>query len=1131
MRDKRIAVLALQETHIDEARVATLTRIFGNSMEILFSADPVNSTGAKGVAIVINKRILKDCKPTVKQIVPGRAILVTIPWSEDRTLKILNVYAPNDAAENAAFWNELAGSRLGRIDLMLGDCNVVEDAADRIPQREDPDPPRAALAELRDELHLIDGWRLENPMDKGFTFLQESTLSQSRLDRIYARQAMLRDCSDWKLEDPGIPTDHRLVSVAVENYKAPFIGKGRWVMPAHLLTDAEMKKTMKLLGQNLLARLRTRAARTDAENPQTAYADFKRELVSAARTRAKEKVPKIQKRMDRIRTDLHAVLNPEPDSRESCYSDQKRTEQAAVLQETLTKLEQKRFGWRRHEVEARHWAHSETMTKYWTRGNTTPEVTEVMYSMLQPEGPNRSYTNHSRTMARIARDFYDGIQDDDPLEEGEDHDAYIDEALLATDVRLSAEDADDLGHYLDRDDVADTIKGAATGKAPGLDGLPTEVWKAYQRWYDADVKRGAPAVDMTQALMRVYNDIEEFGIIAGSTFAHGWICPVYKLKKDKREINNYRPITLLNSDYKLMTKALASKLATVAPAIIHEDQAGFIPGRRIFDHIRLSQLMIEYAEMEELNGAIVALDQEKAYDKIDHAYLWRVLRHMNFPEPFIRTLQHLYAGAESCVIINGVKSELFKIRRGVRQGDPISCLIFNFAIEPLVCALRKSSLRGLSVPGEEMRLIAKLFADDTTVYLSADDDYEVMYSIADRWCRAARARFNAEKTEVLPIGSRVYREELVATRRMRPNGRPIPATAHIVDEGEAIRSLGAWIGNGINLAAPWMPVLDTIATNLAKWDKSRPTLNGRKLAVGIEVGGRTQFRATVQAMPASVEQRITSTMMKFMWGAAGRPRIAREQLYLPIAKGGLKLLDIGTRNEAIHLMWLKTYLTIGLKRPPWTKLADALLANAVAAESRSTEREARLNTFLQTWRVSTRAKAGLPTCLKEMIKAARKYGVRCVTANPTKNLREQLPVWSHVGRLPGCALENTPSCKCLRRNHQVRTVGQCLAMARRLRDDGSGHAARPSCECADCVSDRDVAGCDNPHRCATAAERVLAKLGEKWSVERDGNVDGLTLTSRRKRENVSARLAHERIVFNPSVSVDTPVAGALSTLR
>ncbi|EIW64930.1 uncharacterized protein TRAVEDRAFT_33672 [Trametes versicolor FP-101664 SS1] len=280
-------------------------------MTVLCSPDPTNPTAARGVAAVINKRILKDCTPLLRTLIPGRATMLTVPWTAERKLRILTVYAPNESLANAEFWETLENMNLGRVDLMLGDCNVVEDKADRLPPREDPEAPRVALQSLCDKLRLTDGWRAAHPLDKGYTFLQDSTSAQSRLDRIYARKQMMRDCSDWGIMASGLSTDHLLVSVSVENYKAPFHGKGRWVMPAHLLNDDVMKKTMKTLGAALLRRLDAAGPRTQNENPQTAYADFKRELVGAARARAKAKVPKMQKRIDRLKIDLARTATTE----------------------------------------------------------------------------------------------------------------------------------------------------------------------------------------------------------------------------------------------------------------------------------------------------------------------------------------------------------------------------------------------------------------------------------------------------------------------------------------------------------------------------------------------------------------------------------------------------------------------------------------------------------------------------------------------------------------------------------------------------------------------------------------------------------------------------------------------------
>ena len=136
--------------------------------------------------------------------------------------------------------------------------------------------------------------------------------------------------------------------------------------------------------------------------------------------------------------------------------------------------------------------------------------------------------------------------------------------------------------------------------------------------------------------------------------------PIFK-KNDHTEISNYRPITLLNMDYKLLTKVLALQLMDHIKSLIHKDQAGFIPNRSILDQIKLANTIISYTEVAEEEGAIVALDQEKVYDKIRHDYLWETLKAFNLPDTFTNTLKALYQNATTHVAINGVLSKPFKI--------------------------------------------------------------------------------------------------------------------------------------------------------------------------------------------------------------------------------------------------------------------------------------------------------------------------------------------------------------------------------------------------------------------------------------------------------------------------------------
>jgi len=154
----------------------------------------------------------------------------------------------------------------------------------------------------------------------------------------------------------------------------------------------------------------------------------------------------------------------------------------------------------------------------------------------------------------------------------------------------------------------------------GLDGCPYKLWKTLLAKYEKTKEEGKRGFDIISALEMVFIDIQQFGVDDQTEFAHGWMCLIYK-KKDPMDISNYRSITLLNTDYKILTKTLALQLVDPIHNLVHLDQAGFIPRRIIFDHIRLTMTIINYAKVMEEDGVIIALDQEKVYDKIRHKYL------------------------------------------------------------------------------------------------------------------------------------------------------------------------------------------------------------------------------------------------------------------------------------------------------------------------------------------------------------------------------------------------------------------------------------------------------------------------------------------------------------------------------
>lgn len=182
LRDKKIGILAIQETHISNERIEQLHKQFSQRVHILNSRDPEHPN-AKGVAFILNKQLTAWKEATCQVIIPGRALLLTIPWHGASNLNVLAVYAPNSPYENAEFWNNITinfcENNYPPPDIMLGDYNLVEESIDRLPAHTDNERAASSLADLKSFFHLCDGWRQQNPTDLAYTFLQKATGVQS----------------------------------------------------------------------------------------------------------------------------------------------------------------------------------------------------------------------------------------------------------------------------------------------------------------------------------------------------------------------------------------------------------------------------------------------------------------------------------------------------------------------------------------------------------------------------------------------------------------------------------------------------------------------------------------------------------------------------------------------------------------------------------------------------------------------------------------------------------------------------------------------------------------------------------------------------------------------------------------
>ena len=238
---------------------------------------------------------------------------------------------------------------------------------------------------------------------------------------------------------------------------------------------------------------------------------------------------------------------------------------------------------------------------------------------------------------------------------------------------LERGESDSCEGLLTIEECTKVLSSFSNNKTPGSDGLTIEFYRFF--W------------DILAALVvGSFNYAFQKGCLSISQKL-GIITLIPKKSKQLEYLKNWRPISLLNTDYKIATKAVAVRLETVLPSIIHLCQAGYIKGRYIGECIRLISDTMSYTKQKNLPGAAVFLDFEKAFDSIKWNYLQKCLEVFGFGPQLRQWVQVFYSDISSCVLNNGCASEHFLLKRGVRQGCPLSGL-------PFIAELRAEGARG-----------------------------------------------------------------------------------------------------------------------------------------------------------------------------------------------------------------------------------------------------------------------------------------------------------------------------------------------------------------------------------------------------------------------------------------------------
>jgi len=294
-------------------------------------------------------------------------------------------------------------------------------------------------------------------------------------------------------------------------------------------------------------------------------------------------------------------------------------------------------------------------------------------------------------------------------------------------------------------------------------------------------------------------------------------------------------------------------------------------------------------------AAILSLDQEKAFDRVDWPFLFSLLSRMGFGPSFISWVKLLYTDVSSSIFINGYISCSFKPSRGVRQGCPLSPLLYVLTMEVLAVNIRANPLiKGLCLPGSALPLpVLSLYADDTSIVSISDASTIAVFETYNRFERGTGSKLNLEKCEGLWIGSWRFR---------------LDALVPIVWTSDKLKVLGVFIGNIPLDEANWRPRIEAVQNCLLSWRLRALSLSGKALVCNALALSRIWYVTSLVFMPSWVLSELNTLVFKFFWSGK-RDLVARKVVVQPQEFGGFNIVFIRHKVDALLVQWVCRFST------------------------------------------------------------------------------------------------------------------------------------------------------------------------------------------------------------------------------
>jgi len=798
------------------------------------------SEKSAGVAIAI-KTNDKISTKEVRKDGEGRVVSLLVEVSGVR-FTLLCVYAPVDPCDRKVYLKKLPSYVYPGSHIILGgDFNCVLNDKDTSCVSGKNRIGQVELSAFLKDNGLVDIWEAFYRTVPTFTFVGPS--GGSRLDRFYLTKDLVR-CLSSVVQRPSGFSDHDGVSFEIRLSGARVKERPLWKFNNSVLTDKDFVEPMR----TWLTKEISHGITWDD------WTGFKSKVKNRTKRYCIDKARKRKKRECVISNKIVSL-------KQSLARGNDVNDELTRCEDEFKELVSENLKGAQVRSRAKWIEEGEKPTRYFFSLCRSRHNSNRIDTLKNEENEEVS---DQQGLLEVIEAFYS------KLFSKEDVDLDAQDILLSNLVEcLDEGGSENCEGDLNVDEVRAAMAGMTRDKTPGEDGLSLEFYLCFAdllspvltAFANECFTRGNFPIDCVRSVVRL----------------------VFK-KNDRSDLKNWRPISLLNVDYKIIARALGGRLRGVINSVVSSDQTCGIPGRRIVENLNFIRDLLFDVDRLEISGVCLSLDQEKAFDRVDREFLWKVLGKMGFGNRFIRWIGTLYKNATCKVICNNALTKDITLERGIRQGCPLSPMLYVLVAECLSGLLRTSSLNGFLVPGSGgLSSVVTQYADDTTLLLRDLSSVEKALSLVDFYGRGTGAKLNREKSEAMWLGKWTERKDE-------------PLGLKWVDK---MKILGVWFGRNVG-NVNWDGRIQKLEQALNLWKGRALSLKGRVLIVKTVALSKLDYVATVLEVPSAVVKQVVTLIWKFVWG--GKIELVKRGTCMNhVREGGLGMIDFKTRCTALQV--------------------------------------------------------------------------------------------------------------------------------------------------------------------------------------------------------------------------------------